>query len=424
VTGSDRDVGGQGELTVVRAPRVLLDGELATEAWVAFCDGEVLAVGQGRAPAGRQLCLPFGVLAPGLVDLQLNGAFGQDFAEADDRGWAQVMRRLPETGVTSVLPTFITAPVERLVRLLRGHGRRIAELPLDGARCLGIHLEGPFLSPSRRGAHRRDLLLLPEPGAIDQLVEAGGGSVRLVTLAPELPGGLDAVHRFTSAGVRVAIGHSDATAEVVTEAADAGASLVTHLFNAQRPFSHRDPGVVGAALTDPRLTLGLIADGYHVAPTAIRLAFAAAGERVALVSDAVPALGLPPGRYRFGGDDMIVSDPARPPERPDGTLAGSTLTLDTAVRTAIAAGVAAELALSAATVVPANAVGAHRVGRLRPGAHADLVWFGDDWRLIATWLAGRVVHRAPDQAWEPRIITSDSSEGSRASSAWTSFGAR
>lgn len=377
-------------MPIVTAPAMLLGRDLVAHAWLAHDDGRVVAVGDGPPPAAPDIVLRSGVLAPGLVDIQCNGAFDHDLATTDDAGWDEVMRRLPELGVTAVVPTFVTAPLLELTAALRAAAGRTPATA--GARCLGVHVEGPYLSPVRPGAHRVDLLRAPAEDEIERLVDAGRGVLRYVTLAPELPGALDAVRQLTAAGIRVAVGHSDATDAQVLAAVEAGATLVTHLYNAQRPLTHRDPGVVGAALSEPRLTVGLIADLEHVLPTALRVAFAAAGDRIALVSDASPTLGVPPGRYRFAGDTVLVDAVGAPPRREDGTLAGSALRLDHAVRNTIACGIDPVTALLAATRTPADAIGATDVGRLEPDSHADLVWFDDDWTLRATWVGGHLVH--------------------------------
>lgn len=381
-------------MDVLAAPRLLLDDRLVGPGWVGIDDGGITAAGVGRPPRPPVLSLPEGVLAPGLIDLQINGAFGHDFADAGADAWREVGHRLPATGVTSFVPTVITAPMEELTASLARYARLRGELDVaGGARTLGMHVEALFLAENRRGAHRADLLCDPAPELIERLLAAADGQLAVLTLAPEREGSLEAVRRLVEAGVRVAVGHSDATDRQVLAAVDAGATLVTHLFNAQRPLHHRDPGVVGAALAESRLTTGLIVDLHHVAPTAVRVAFAAAAGRIALVTDAISALGMPPGRYELGGETTIVTEDA-PPVRDDGTLAGSVLRLDVAVANAIEVGVPAADALVAATRVPADALGHPELGRLRRGAVADLVWFDDDWRLAATWVAGRRVHTA------------------------------
>lgn len=389
---------------VLTAPHVLLDDRLVPAGWVLLTGGRIAEVGVGRPPAAPTRHLDEGVLAPGLVDAQINGAFGVDLVDADDAAWGEVRAGLPRTGVTAFVPTFITAAVTALSAALQrartrpgvpddGSGpaasddRPATPATAPGARVLGIHVEGPFIAESRRGAHDPVHLTDPTPEAVAALITAGGDALRYVTLAPERDGALDAIHQLTAAGVRVAIGHSDADGARAQAAVDAGASLVTHLYNAQRPFGHREPGVVGVALTDPRLTCGLIVDLEHVAPTAVRLAFAAAAGRIMLVSDAIAALGMPPGTYDLGGQPAQVRAGAAP-VRADGTLAGSALRLDEAVANTIACGIDPAVALTAATRVPADALGAPQLGRLAAGAAADLVWLDARWSARATWVGG------------------------------------
>ena len=382
---------------LIAAPKILLADELVGPGWVGFEDGRIVTSGPGSPPGRPEFRLPRGVLAPGLVDLQLNGAYGHDLADADLPGWHEVTTRLVETGVTSFVPTIITAPIDDLVASMTRYRRLRSEVDAaGGARTLGLHCEGPFLAPGRHGAHDEQLLVDPTPERVGALLEAGAEDLAYVTLAPEREGALAAIRRFVAAGVGVAVGHSDARDDEVRRAADAGARLVTHLYNAQRPLHHRDPGVVGAALADARLTCGLIADLHHVAPTAIRVAFAAAPGRIALVTDAITALGMPAGTYDLGGRTTTVRESA-PPVRDDGTLAGSVLRLDQAVANTVSSGVDAAVALTAATRVPADAMGRPGLGRLTPGSTADLVWLDEDWCAVATWVGGRLVHVDADR---------------------------
>ncbi len=388
-------VPGRLTVTTIAASTLLLDDALVGPGWVTVQGTTISAVGSGNPPQPADVRLEGGVLAPGLVDLQINGAFGYDLASADRDGWQAIARRLPSTGVTAFVPTVITAPVDALVATVRRY-RDLRDDLDEGARSLGLHLEGPFLAEGRRGAHAAEHLCDPTTERVDRLLGAGGEDLAYVTLAPERAGAIAAIERFVGAGVRVSIGHSDATDAQVATAADAGASLVTHLFNAQRPLHHRDPGVVGAALADPRLTLGLIVDGHHVAPTAVRATFAAAAGRTALVTDAISALGMPPGTYDLGGARTHVRDDGLP-VRDDGTIAGSVLRLDAAIAGTIHAGVDPALALTAATRVPADAIGRPDLGRLAPDAAADLVWWVDG-RARATWVRGELVHGDPPSA--------------------------
>jgi N-acetylglucosamine-6-phosphate deacetylase len=385
-----------GEL-LITAPRVvpgLGEPAILEPGYVLVTDGRVAEVGRGTPPRRPDLALGSGYLVPGLIDLQVNGYFGVNLADVEPAGWALVARRLPETGTTAFLPTFVTAPVAEMSQALRCASVLVADPPA-GARVLGVHLEGPFLAPTRAGAHRREWMVTPTQAAAASLLAAGAGALRVVTLAPEVEGGLAAVAALASAGVVVSIGHSDATARQVAAAADAGARMVTHLFNAQRPLHHREPGVVGQALTDPRLTSGLIADLTHVAAAACAIAFAAAPGRICLVTNASAAAGMAPGRYRLGGNLVEVrpgDDQA--PRLADGTLAGSVLRMDRAVANAVAAGVGLAEAVAAATRIPADVLGRPDLGRLNPGAAGDLVWLDDDLRAQATWVAGERVYPA------------------------------
>jgi N-acetylglucosamine-6-phosphate deacetylase len=381
---------------LITAPRVIpatgRAGVLAP-GYVSIADGRVTGAGAGPPPGVPDLALDAGILLPGMIDLQLNGGYGADLAAVDAAGWARLARRLPETGSTSFLATFPSAPVPELASAL-GSARELIACGLPGARVLGVHLEGPFLAPARAGAHRREWLVPPAAPVVGELLAAGTGVLRLVTLAPELAGGLAAVARLVAAGLVVSIGHSDATAQQTAAAAGAGARMVTHLFNAQRPFHHREPGVVGQALTDHRLTCGLIADPSHVSPAACALAFAAAPGRICLVTDAAAGAGMPPGRYLLGGQAITVAGagPALAPRLAGGTLAGSLLRMDQAVANTVAAGVALPAAVAAATRIPADLIGRPDLGRIAPAAAADLTWLGDDLRARASWVAGELVY--------------------------------
>ncbi|MFG2085811.1 N-acetylglucosamine-6-phosphate deacetylase [Spirillospora sp. NPDC048824] len=355
--------------------------------FVRVHDGVIAEAGEGPAPGTPDVELADGLLAPGLVDIQVNGYFGHDMADADEAGWHTVVSRLPETGVTAFMPTFITAPVETQAKALRRTRDLLPDLP-DGARVLGVHLEGPFLSEKRKGAHNPVHLTDPAPEAIAALLETG--LVKLLTLAPERDGALEAIRTLTGAGVLVSVGHSDATAAQVAAAADAGARKVTHIFNAQTGVHHRDPGVAVQALIDDRLSPGLILDLHHVAPEVAALVFRAAPGRVVLVTDAAASAGMPPGTYDLGGEPITMPEQG-PPLRADGTIAGSGLRLDEAVGNAIGLGIGTAAAVDAATRVPADLIGRRDLGRIAPGAAADLVWFGPDHRARTTWVGGQRV---------------------------------
>jgi N-acetylglucosamine-6-phosphate deacetylase len=379
---------------LIAAPRVIpasAGNQVLEPGYVIHSGGVITAVGQGPPPRSPDMTLPAGTLLPGFVDLQVNGYFGIDFQNGDAAGWAHAAGLLPQTGVTAFLPTFITAPLGALGAALRSAPEKIRSAG-TGARVLGVHTEGPFISPARKGAHNEAWIIDPAPAAVDELIDAGQGVLRLVTLAPERDGALAAITRLTAAGIEVSVGHSDATAALVARAADHGARMVTHLFNAQRPLHHREPGVVGQALTDQRLTSGLIADMHHVSPAACVLALRAAPGRIAAVTDAAACAGMPPGSYQLGGEEIVLPPgDGEPPVRRDGTLAGSALRMDVAVANLTAAGIGLAEAVGAATRVPADLIGRADLGRIAPGAAADLVWLGDDLRAMVTWIGGEVV---------------------------------
>jgi N-acetylglucosamine-6-phosphate deacetylase len=381
---------------LISAPRVIpaASGTGVLEpGYVAVTAGRISAVAAGPPPGRPDVELATGVLLPGFVDLQVNGYYGVEMSAADPDGWALVRDRLPETGTTAFLPTFITAPVAELAAELRCVASFVPGMPRGAARVLGVHVEGPFISPARRGAHNADWIIPAAPAAVGELLAAGAGVLRLVTLAPEAEGGLAAIERLTGAGVVVSVGHSDATGEQVAQAAAAGARMVTHVFNGQRPLGSYEPGVTGRALTDRRLTSGLIADLHHACGEACIIAFAAAPGRICLVTDASACAGMPAGRYLLGGEPIeLPPGEGAPPRRPDGGLAGSALRMDRAVANMVSVGVGLAPAVAAATRVPADLIGRPDLGRLAPGAAADMAWLDDDLRTQGTWIDGERVY--------------------------------
>jgi N-acetylglucosamine-6-phosphate deacetylase len=320
-----------------------------------------------------------GVAAAGFVDLQVNGFAGIDLVGADGDGYRRAGEALLETGVTAYLPTFISAPEEEALAAL---GR----VPIDpgGARILGVHLEGPFLAPTRLGIHspaaRRD----PDPALLERLLAAG--PVRLVTLAPELPGADVLIDLLLQRGIGVSCGHTDATAEEATEAFDRGARSVTHLFNAMRPFRHRDPGLAGAALAREDVIVQIILDGVHLAEETARVVWQSAVGRVALVTDAVAGASMGDGAYLLGGSEVEVVDGVA--RGPGGVLAGSTLTMVEAVRNLHGLGVPLPHALAAASAVPAAVVGLPTLGRFDVELPADIVVLDDNLEIDRVFVGG------------------------------------
>ena len=340
---------------------------------VEVIDGRIAALGLAL-PNGR------GIAAAGLVDLQVNGFGGVDFFESDAAGYRRAGEALLETGVTSYLPTFITAPEEQLIGAL-------AEVPLNGARprIAGVHIEGPFLAPRRLGTHPASARRDPDPILLERLLEAG--PVRLFTLAPELPGALHLVEMLQARGVTVSLGHTDATASEANTAFDLGVHTVTHLFNAMRPFTHRDPGIAGAALARDDVIVQIILDGIHLADDTARLVWQAAAGRVALVTDAMAGAGLSDGPYSLGDVAVEVRDGVV--RREDGVLAGSVLTMIDAVRNLHSLGVPLEAALQAATAVPARIIGAD-AGRIDLGAPADIVVLSEELEIERVLVGGEI----------------------------------
>jgi len=351
----------------------LVGGELVPGD-VVIADGAI--AGYGLASANGR-----GIAVPGFVDVQVNGFAGVDFLDTDADGYARAGDALLETGVTAYVPTFITAEEKRLVDALHTVPRSSA----DGPRILGVHLEGPFLSGARIGAHTVELRRDPDIALAARLIESG--PVVLMTIAPELPGAAELVTFLHGRGVVVSCGHSDATATEAHAVFDQGVATVTHLFNAMRPLGHRDPGIVGAALARPDVVVQIIVDGVHLAPEVVQVVWRAAAGRVALVTDAIAAAGAGDGSFRLGDVAVDVRDgAARRAE--DGVLAGSVVTMIEAVRNLHALGVPLERALDAASSVPARVLGSTTVGRIQHGAAADVVVLDDELQIERVLMGG------------------------------------
>jgi N-acetylglucosamine-6-phosphate deacetylase len=353
------------------------------DAWVRVSGGLIAEVGTGPAPyATDRLDLDGAILTPGLIDLHVHGGGGYAFddgAAAITAGVAAHRRH----GTTATLVSLVSSPLDVLRRQLSSV--EVARQSDPGV--LGVHLEGPCLSPARRGAHDPGALAAPDARFLELVRDAEPSLIRQVTLAPELPGALDAIAELVARGIRVAIGHTEADFALTREAIARGATLLTHALNAMPAIGHRLPGPVPAALEDDRVTLELILDGVHVHPSVARLLLTAAPQRVALITDAMAAAAHADGRYRLGELDVQVTDGRALLD--DGvTIAGSTLTLDRAVRTAVVdLGLSASDAVGAATAVPAAALGDSTRGLLEPGMRADLVAWDADWRVQRVWLS-------------------------------------
>jgi N-acetylglucosamine-6-phosphate deacetylase len=347
-------------------------------------DGDVTIDGDSVTAVGVPGDGGRGVAVPGFVDAHINGIAGVDFLTADADGHARAAEALAAVGVVAYQPTLVSSPPGAYDAALAAAAAAMAA-PDGGARVLGVHLEGPFLSREWPGAHDPANLREPDPDLLDHL--CGAGPVTMVTLAPELAGALDLLERLTARGITVSVGHSDADAAAAHAAFDRGATAITHVHNAHRRWRPRDPGPAGVALVRPDVWVQAIVDGVHLAPESALGAFLAAGSRFCLVTDAVEAAGMPPGSYRLGDRDVHVEDGAV--RLADGTLAGSVLTMDAAVRNLVASGVALADAVHAASTAPARLLGRDDLGVLRPGVAANLAVLNEELEVERTVVAGR-----------------------------------
>ncbi len=380
--------------TVVTAERLWDGTSLHQHPLILIEDGKIDSIATRETtqlPAGaRVLDFPGATLGPSFFDVHIHGAAGHDVMEATSEALDTMGTFLASHGTSAYLATTVTAPLDATLRALDGLANQIAKLPEPGrARPLGIHLEGPFLSHQKRGVQPPEHLLAPSIATFDRLIDAAHGHVRLMTIAPELPGAIELTAHATSRGVRVSVGHSNATAAETRAAIAAGAVSATHTFNAMRPLDHREPGILGTVLTNDDLYAELICDGVHTDPEIVRLWWKAKGpERSILVTDAMAAAGMPEGEYQLGGFPVHVHE-GRATAR--GVLAGSVLTLDRALANFIQfTGANIEQALPLLSSNPAAMTGlAHRAGSLAPGKSANLVAIDATGRLVSTIIGGR-----------------------------------
>ena len=351
-------------------------------------DGSVVEVtsrARREVPAGsRVLDFSDGILAPGYIDIHIHGGAGRDVMDASPEALPEVERQLASHGVSSYFPTTVTAPLDATLSALARLADAIEAAQRGSfsqrARPLGIHLEGPFISPCRRGVHPPANLLQPSLGAFERFWDAARGHIRVMTIAPELPGAIEVIKEAAKRGVSVSLGHSDASLDAARAGMAAGGRHATHTFNAMRPLDHRDPGILGEVLTDPRLSADIIADGIHVDPLIVELFLKAKGpEAAVLITDATAATGMPDGRYHLGSLEVEVKDGRC---TSGGSLAGSVLTLDQAVRNVMKfAQWDLQDAVRIATLNPAQVVrmngssgsSRNQVGSLKPGGRADIL---------------------------------------------------
>lgn len=394
----------------------MTEGQNDQEIWV-FCDALytpyqrrtdwLLHIAQGKirrilpaseaegVPAEKTIHLPDAMVAPGFVDLHVHGAAGLDLMDGSLSTLRKVSRTLARYGTTSFLATTMSAPDAELESAIVGLAAHRHDAT-EGARPVGIHLEGPFLNPLRRGTHCAGSLRKADRQSFLRMVELSGNTIRRLTIAPEMDPGYDLIRTAVELGISVSLGHSDATEKQARAAVDAGATQATHTFNAMRPFHQREPGILGVALTDDRIYAEIIADGIHTQPGSVDLLLRAKGvDRIPLVTDGSSGVGMPDGKYPFGGKTVTVKDgECRDSE---GHLAGSTLTLDRAVRNLIEwLDVPLHEALIMASATPARSMRlGNGMGIIRPGADADLVFLDRNLQVLQTMVAGRIVYVRP-----------------------------
>jgi N-acetylglucosamine-6-phosphate deacetylase len=367
--------------------RLIVDGNSVVDAG----SSQTISIPRGaqRVDASRMLVIP------GFIDPHIHGAGGSDVMEASYEALNIVSRTLSRHGTTSFLATTVTSQPETLTLAIEKIGGHVAK-PFDGAQPLGIHLEGPFISPIKRGTHHAANIRVPDADLLQKWIRAGNNAIRLLTIAPELAGADELVRIAKASSIPVAMGHSNATFQEARTAVEIGIHYAVHTFNAMRAFSHRDPGIVGEVLCDDRVFAEVISDGIHVDSSAIRL-FARMKDktRVLLITDGVSATDMPDGRYFLGKDLIDVTDGVC--HDSEGRLAGSTLTQEVAFRNFVEwSGWSFEDALLGLTLNPAQALGLVKKGNLEPGADADLVFMDHSFRVMKTFVKGKLVF---DRSW-------------------------
>ena len=382
--------------TVVTAEKLWDGAQSHDNPLVVIEDGNITSIATRKSAAeptdARVLDFPGATLAPAFFDVHIHGAAGHDVMEATPPALDAVSRFLAARGTGTYLATTVTAPLDATLRSLAALAQIISKPAVPGrARPLGIHLEGPFLSHKKRGVQPAEHLLAPDIGTFDRMFDAAEGHARLMTIAPELPGAAALAEHATKRGVRVSVGHSNATAAETLAAIEAGAVSATHTFNAMRALDHREPGILGIVLTSDQLYSELICDGVHTTPEIVRLWWKAKGpERAILVTDAMSAAGMPDGEYQLGGFAVQV-DNGRAMAR--GVLAGSVLTLDRALENFVAfTGASVNQGLRLLTANPAAMTGfREQTGSLAVGQRADLVAVDAAGKLLGSLIGGQPV---------------------------------
>lgn len=380
--------------TWIRCDTLFTPSKRMEDCMLRICGGkiaELLPVRRAPGTQDAEIIYQEGTLvAPGFMDLHVHGAGGRDLMDGTCESLQAVSSTLARHGTTAFLATTLSAPDSDTETAIRGFVANRNKV-LEGAVPLGLHLEGPFLNPVRKGTHNSRYLALPSIPALRRFVETSGRTILKMTIAPELDQALPLIREAVEMGIQVSMGHSDATVEQARTAVEAGATQATHVFNAMRPFQQREPGILGLVLTDDRVYAELIADGIHVHPTAVEMLVRLKGaDRTLLITDGLSAVDMPEGKYPLGDKMVLVSEGAC--RDFDGTLAGSTLTLDRAVRNLVKwIGLPLEDALTAASASPARSMRLAHKGVIEPGADADLVFLDPHLNVVRTMVAGRIV---------------------------------
>lgn len=384
--------------TAIYASRILTPQDELRDCVIVIEAGRITGIGnrdEVHIPPGAKDYVASGMtVVPGFVDVHIHGAGGHDVMEGDAAALDKITATVARFGTTSIVATTVTAPVEATCRSLEGIAQYIrtnestADNSRFGAEILGIHLEGPFINPERRGVHPIESIAAPSVEVLEQFRSAASGLIKILTVAPEMPGALKLIAAAISDGIVVAVGHTDADYAQARAAIQAGARHAVHVYNAMRPFTHRDPGVISAVLTDADVTAEIIADGVHVAGPAIQVLLGTKGfDTVLLVSDGTAATGMRDGTYKLGNFDVVVKDGVV--RNSEGKLAGSTLTLDRALRYIVDLGVPMVEAIRMATILPARRLGlAGKKGIIAVGADADLVVLTPDLHVAGVMTRG------------------------------------
>lgn len=373
--------------------RIVTDKIMMERGSVRIENGKIIDVYEGVPSQTEGTSVENGeghLLIPGMIDVHIHGANGYDMMDGTTRSIEEVSKTCAMTGCTSFLATSVSSTLQDLLQMIGNVKRVTGREP--GAKIVGIHTEGPYLNVKRKGMQNEAYIRHPDSEEMDQIIEAAGEQLKMVTIAPELPGGMALVSTLREHGVIVAIAHSDATYEEAIEAFERGASHITHCFNGMRPIHHRDPGLIVAAFEQPQVSLQSIVDNVHLHPAIVRLMHQIKGpDKIVLITDALQAMGMGDGEYHFGGHQVsVVEGVAR---LKDGTLASSTVTMNEALKNTVELGISLQDAVTMASRTPADLLGLSRKGRIAPGADADLVLLDEQFQVVWTMIGGRFIHR-------------------------------